>query len=254
MIGHQQHSTSWLSCHELLECVSQGEWNPQPDNKGRIVDWDCGVGRGPSREDVILGYHLDRSRVDTIGVKPACGDPKINEAGTWITRMERATMYRSIPFAPFSKSAVGPDGTEWCVPTTATYEILRLRPGGSDTLRIARSAPRIPVTAAERDSIIAEIDSKGPTGVDFTRIPKEKPAIDRLTVDDQARLWVRRLLGKGVLAFDIFGADGKFIASAQMAGCRTTTWLPFVVRGANVYTVCLDEDDVQFVTRFKIAK
>lgn len=235
-------------------CTSQGEWNPQPDKQGRIIDWDCAPGRGTTREYLVVAYRTDKSRIDTLGIKPPCGDPKLNESSTWITRTERSTMYRTIPFAVWYTTALGPDGTEWCVPTTANYEILRLRPGSSDTLRISRTAARLPVTAADRDSIIAEIESKGPTGLDFSRIPKEKPVIERLTVDDQGRLWVRRTPNKGVVTFDIFGANGRIIASTTMSGCRTSTWLPFVVRRDHIYTVCLDDDDVQFVTRFKVGR
>ncbi len=245
---------AFQSAWTMKFCVSQGEWNPQPDRQGRIIDWDCTPARGSTRENLVLAYRTDKSRVDTIGVMPSCGDRKLSEAGTWVTKMERATFFRAIPFASRPLSALGPDGAEWCVPNSSGYEILRLQPGGGDTLRIVRSAPRLPVSATEKDSIIAGLEEKGPSGLDFSRIPKEKPVIERLTVDDQGRLWVWRTTNKGVLTFDIFGANGRIIATTTMTGCRTATWLPFVVRRDNIYTVCYDADDVQFVTRFKVGR
>lgn len=235
-------------------CWSQGAWSPQPDKQGRIIDWDCAAGPGRERQNLVLAYRTDKSRVDTLGAMPSCAQPGLNEAGTWITRTERSTSYRTIPFAPRSQSVLGPDGETWCVPSSARYEILRLKAMARDTVRIVRSLPRVMVTQVERDSIIADTESKGPTGLDFSRIPKEKPAIDRLTVDDQGRLWVSRTTATGALAHDIFSSNGRIIATAELRGCRTSVWLPFVVRRDNVYTVCLDEDDVQFVTRFRLRR
>ncbi len=235
-------------------CWSQGEWNPQPDNQGRIIDWDCSPGRGTERHDYVVAYRTDKSRVDTLGVRPVCGDRGINEAGTWITRSDRSTTYQGIPFAARAFSVLGPDGASWCVPNSAKYEILRLRPGAADTVRMARQVQRLPVTAAERDSIIAGFEEKGPSGLDFSRIPKDKPVIERLTIDDQARLWVRRATVKETVSFDVYSANGRIMATASMTGCRTSTWLPFVVRRDNIYTVCLDDDDVQYVTRFRVGR
>ena len=235
-------------------CWSQGEWNPQPDSRGRIIDRECSAGRGPERKELVVAYRTDKSGVDTLGVKPACGEAELTEKGMWITKTARSTSYRAIPFAPFPLTALGPDGAMWCVPNSSKYEILRLSPRGADTVRIARAAPRVPVTPAEKDSIIAAFEAKGPSGLDFSRIPKEKPAIDRLTVDDQGRLWVRRTAANGTLAFDVFGTNGRIVATAAMTGCRTTVWQSFVVRRENVYTVCYDEDDVQFVTRFRVGR
>lgn len=244
----------YQSAWTMTFCWSQGEWNPQPDRQGRIIDRDCSAGRGPEGKELVVAYRTDKSRVDTLGVRPACGDPELNEKGTWITKTARSTSYRAIPFAARPLTALGPDGAMWCVPNSSKYEVLRLSPTGADTVRIARAASRVPVTSADKDSIIAGLEEKEPSGLDFSRIPKEKPAIDRLTVDDQGRLWVRRTAGNGTLAFDVFGTNGRIVATAAMTGCRTSVWQPFVVRRENVYTVCYDEDDVQFVTRFRVGR
>lgn len=235
-------------------CMSQGAWTPQSDQKGRILDVDCLVSGGQALKEAVLAYHRDRSRVDTLAFMPACGDATLKESGMWITKSARGTRYQSIPYAARALTALGLDGEVWCVPSSSRYEILRLASAAHDTTRITRSAAPVPVTPAERDSIIDGFESKGPSGLDFSRIPKEKPALDRLTVDDQGRLWVRHTTAKGALAFDIFSTNGRIIATAEMRGCRTSVWQPFVVRGENVYTVCYDEDDVQFITRFRIAR
>ena len=51
-----------------------------------------------------------------------------------------------------------------------------------------RAVAPLPVSSAERDSVIRDIESRGPTGLDFSRIPATKPAILRMTVDDKRSL------------------------------------------------------------------
>ena len=235
-------------------CTSQGMWAPRAGRAGSILDWDCAISGGRATKNVVVAYRTDMTRVDTLADYPSCSAEGLNEAGTWVTKMERGTRYRSIPWAPGGPAVLGADGEVWCAPNSSRYEILRLQAGARDTARISRSVPRVPVTSAERDSVIAQIESKGPTGLDFSRLPKEKPAIDRLTVDDQGRLWVRHTNAKGAIAFDVYSSAGRIIATAELGVYNSSVYQPFVVRGDNVYTVVLDADDVQHVVRFRITR
>lgn len=102
--------------------------------------------------------------------------------------------------------------------------------------------------------MIAIYEDKGPSGLDFSRIPKVKPAIDRLTIDDQDRLWIRHTNAKGGIEFDIYSSNGRIIATAELGVLKSSIYTPFIVRGDNIYAVVLDDDDVQHVVRFKIAR
>lgn len=237
-------------------CWSQGAWHPHVDREGRVVDYDCVVpaGGGRSVGYAVVAYRGDQSGVDTLSTRPECGSRELSEAGTWITRSEKATMYRSIPFAPFPLTTLGPAGESWCAPNSSRYEVMRLIAGAKDTLRISRALAPVAVTRVERDSIIASMEEKGPTGLDFSRIPRTKPAIERITVDDQGRPWIRRSNAKGEVSFDIYSASGQLIATAELGKHRSPAFLPFVIRGDNVYTVVFDEDDVQHVVRFTIER
>ena len=237
-------------------CWSQGSWHPQVDSKGRIVDYDCVVpsGGGRSVGYAVVAYRADMSGVDTLSARPECGTRELSEAGTWITRSEKSTMYRSIPFAPFPLPALGPDGETWCAPNSARYEVVRVVAGAKDTVRISRAIAAVPVTKAERDSVIAGFEEKGPLGLDFGRIPRNKPAIERITVDDQGRPWVRRTNAQGVIEFDVYSNVGQPVATVMLGRFRSPAHFPFVVRGDNVYMVVLDEDDVQHVVRFHIER
>ncbi|MBA3853711.1 MAG: hypothetical protein C0503_04795 [Gemmatimonas sp.] len=229
-------------------CWSQGTWAPLVKPEG-IVDYDCVP--GVSRAYRIVGYRTDKSGVDSIAMYAECGDPALNESATWITRSERSTSYRQIPYAPRVVRSFDATGATWCAPNTGRYELLRIGVGG-DTVRVALDFPPLPVTAAERDSVIQTIESRGPTGLDFSRIPANKPAILRMTVDDQNRLWVRRDKAEGGILFDIIRPDGTHEATVSLDGVRTTTRSPFVVRGDVVLLVVVDEDDVPQVGRFVI--
>ena len=175
-------------------CWSQGVWHPQPNRQGRIVDYDCVVppGGGRSMGYAVVGYRTDASGVDTLSSRPECGTRELSDAGTWVTRSEKATMYRSIPWAPFPIGALGPSGETWCAPNSSRYEISRIGGASKDTVRVTRPITTVPVTRAERDSVIASMEAKGPSGLDFSRIPRTKPAIERIIIDDQGRPWVGR--------------------------------------------------------------
>ena len=237
-------------------CWSQGIWFPQVDASHRIVDFDCVVppGGGRALGYAVVAYRGDQSGVDTLWTRPECGTRELSEAGTWITRSEKSTMYRSIPFAPFPIGALGPSGETWCAPNSSRYEIMRLLPGAKDTVRITRNVPVVPVTRGERDSIIATFEEKGPSGLDFDRIPRAKPAIETIRVDDQGRPWVRRADASGKTSFDVYSAGGQLLATVDFGAYRNPPFMPFVVRGNMIYAVVLDEDDVQHVVRLEIMR
>ena len=233
-------------------CSSQGTWSPLVTGE-RIVDVDC----IPSAEDdaeVVLAYRSDRSGVDTLGRRAACGSLAQHEAATWITPLEGGgTRYRPIPWAPRPVVAIDGTGATWCAASSGQYVLLRVGRDG-DTVRVARDVSTVPVAVAERDSVIADIESRGPTGVDFSRLPSVKPMIERLTVDDQNRLWVRRDLAADTIAFDVITADGTLEATVMLRGVRTSSWSPFVVRGDVVLLVIVDADGVPQVGRFVIER
>lgn len=235
-------------------CSSQGTWNPQMEAGGRIIDFDCVVPQGGGRAlgFAVVAYRPDLSGVDTLGTRPECGTRELSEAAMWVQRSEKRTMQVSIPFSPMPVSVLGPNGETWCAPNSSRYEIMRVVAGAKDTVRISRTVATVPVTRAERDSIIARYDEKGPSGFDFDRIPRTKPVIGRIYVDDQGRPWVRRTNAQGVIEFDVYSTSGQPVATVMLGKYRTS--FPFAIRGDNVYMVVLDDDDVQHVARFQIER
>ena len=235
-------------------CSSPGPWNPQMDRRGRLLDVDCMVKDGRGQGYAILGYHLDRSRIDTIADMPACGTRDLAEAATFIIKQGTRTTYRSIPYAPRNLTALGPSGEVWCVANSANYSITRIVPGSRDTIRASRRVSPNPVTAAERDTLIVQFGASNPGGLEMSRIPKVKPAIDRIVVDEDGRLWVMRSTANGAHELDVIDASGRVVATMSLGKISTSGYTPFTVNGDNIYLVLTDEDDVPFVGRFRITR
>jgi hypothetical protein len=239
-------------------CYSQGLWYAQFDRSGRAVDGDCVVENGRGGRMALMAYH-DGGRIDTLGIVPDCGDRALSQAGAWVTQTMRdgkvvGTQFRTIPWSPARLNTWSANADIYCVPNSSKYEILKFRLGGKDTARITRSAPLVPVTAFEKDSVIKQMEEKGPTGLDYSRIPATKPAIDRLGVDDRGRLWVRRTNARKEIEFDIFGADGKLSATANLGVVNSAIYHPFAFRGDHIYLVVLDSDDIQYVVRYRLTR
>lgn len=242
----------FLTAHSSYFCWSQGVWMPRV-SEGRLVDYDCRPRAGGVDYFVIAYRTAGAFGVDTLGPRAECGTRELAEAATWITPRENGMMFRQIPFAPRGVGAIGPSGETWCAPNSAEYALLRLGPAG-DTLRVTRAVTALPVTQAERDSVIAGIEAQGPTGVDFSRIPATKPVIDRVSVDDEGRAWVQRSDAEGNVLLDVFGADGAFLATARLGRVATGIRMPFVVHGDDVYLTVLDENDVPQIARYRITR
>lgn len=212
--GEGVYETSWRARF----CTSQGSWAPKLDRAGRIIDEDCIIKENRAAGYAVLAYHTDMSRVDTIADKPECGSKELSEAATWISKTARGTSYRQIPWAPRGTAIVTQDADYWCALNSSRYELVRLKPGAKDTARITRAVPSVPVTSIERDSVIASTEAKG--GVEF----------------------------------DIYGTDGRIVATAALGVVNNPSWLPFVVRGDNIYTIVVDQDDIPHLARFKIGR
>ncbi|MFN0099133.1 MAG: hypothetical protein ACKVS7_10695 [Gemmatimonadaceae bacterium] len=240
------------SAWPLSHCSSQGMWDPKEDDAGRLLDVDCVVKAGSADGDHVLAYRRDLSRVDTLYEMLECGTRELGEAAMWISRTRNGTSYIGIPFAPRADWSLDGNGMLWCVPNSARYEVLRLLPGATDTLRVVRDLPAVPVTESERADAIADVEERGPTGVDFSRIPAIKPVIARIIVDDTRRLWVRRSSADGTTMFDVYAPDGTLVAEVHGGKAKFSTFAPFTVRGEAVYTVITDENDVPTVVRYRI--
>jgi len=123
-----------------------------------------------------------------------------------------------------------------------------------DTLRaIEREYEPVPVTSADRDAMIAEYELPQGAKVDWSRIPDQKPAFDKIDVDDQGNLWIRVPKGYGdpTTSFDIFDGDGRFLGTLT-TDYNVSLFMPVLVVREHLYFVHTDELDVPYVVRLRI--
>ena len=82
-----------------------------------------------------------------------------------------------------------------------------------------------------------------------TVMPRSKPVVQQITIDEQANVWVQRSSELGTV-FDVFTREGEFVARFEGL---FTPW-PFfhpVVRGGRLATVLSDSLDVHTVLVLK---
>lgn len=231
-------------------------WDGVVDRAGNMADPTCVVAGGRGQGEWAIRYSTTSPKVDTVAIA-RCGPEGAGAAATYQVKIPNGMRMFAIPFAPRPAGTLGIEDDRWCAPSSGKYEIFRVRLGKGDTLaRATRDVAPLPVSSAERDSAIKEIEKGavgGPLGLDYGKIPRTKPIISALTVDDQGRLWVRRTTAKGTWEFDIFSTNGRIIAVAELAA-RMQSFGRVTIRGENLYAVVLDQDDVPVVARFRIAR
>ena len=149
-----------------------------------------------------------------------------------------------IPFVSAPVTTWDPRGFFWCAMSGA-YDIVQLRAGRGDTvLRITRQAPPIPVTAAERDAAVARVketfkDFPG-VNLDFSRIPRVKPLLQSLHIDDGGYLWAGRTTADTTAsAFDVFDRSGTHIATVEARFAPVRYFRP-TIRGDHFYAMVRD--------------
>jgi len=148
---------------------------------------------------------------------------------------------------------VDPEGGMWRTNTHA-YRIARLDERGDTVLVIASDTRPPPLTARDRSEYVESVVERSP---DERRVaeeiaalmPETKPVIAGLTVDDQGRLWVRRVGSSDTSPqFDIFERDGTYRGSVELA-FQPAAYTTIRIRYDRLYTVVRDSLDVPFVVR-----
>lgn len=195
--------------------------------------------------------------LDTVPL-PTCGRERRPEDRVFQARTESRGRVAQIPFVPEPRTAWDSRGFLWCTPSDV-YDVVRIRLGRGDTAqRIERTVEPPPVSGAERDEAIARIretfrDFPG-VQLDFSKIPRVKPVIDAIHVDDAGRLWVRRSGTDSLrVAYDVFDAAGRLTATVD-GRMRLRGAMAPIVKGDAFYAMVLDEDDVQYVVRARIRR
>lgn len=156
-----------------------------------------------------------------------------------------------IPFQAGERILVNPSGGFWRA-NSAAYRIARTDEGGDTLVVIEAGLPVIPVTDEDRSAYVEGIveyepEVRGHAEEVASILPDVKPILGVMFVDDEGRLWVRRVTAADAPAFyDLFSEDGDYLGSVRFGfNPGAGIW----VQHGNLYTWVVDELGVPFVVR-----
>ena len=160
-----------------------------------------------------------------------------------------------VPFVHQPSWQMDPRGFFWVEPGDG-YRLVALSAERHDTLRIVeREHTPVPVTREEVDEAMERFETGQLAGsgadMDRSRIPDHHPPIQRYRTDDVGRLWVRRPLGGGRYAWDVFDAEGIYLGEVTSDVDPADMTVRAITADA-VYAVVRDELGVPYVVRLAI--
>lgn len=214
--------------------------------------WVTSEGGATSRfRRALERYDADFQLRDTI--QP----PRPPDRGDWsfVVRSEGGSLRAGIPFTPAFNWRLHRSGTLWAL-DAADYHLFRLDPSG-DTLRsITRGFEPYPVTEADIEAAIAQLDWFVAQGgeVERDRIPSTKPPALTFFFDDRDNIYVVRVttLEDEWRLLDVFDAEGRYLGEIRLP-FRIRRPYP-IVRGSTMWAVTTDELDVPYIVRARIVR
>lgn len=221
-------------------------WPGRFDRQGKL--WDVAQGAGP------LGASPALVRMDpATGMMQRMALPAFTPP-QFTTSRGTINVAAPVPFSPGLVWTLDGDGRVWSG-VTDRYR-LRLHQPAGDTLRVVeRVAAPVAVSAAERDSVPAQLRWFTDQGgrIDLSRVPRQKPAFLSIRTDDRGWLWVRPSLpaAQTDAAFDVFDPEGRYQGRVLLP-VQHMDEMPLVIRGDRIYAVVLADAGYPQVVRFRI--
>ncbi len=229
-------------------------WDGAMGADGRI--FESSITYDEARRPVVRVYDTTMTQIDSLPLPEPPGPVPADPPGVfrWEAPGGRARGFIQVPYYPTGSRVIDPAGAFWSTePGNAVYRIKRWVPGGDTTMVIETRRPPVPVTGAERDSVIEGIRKTlrqwGVGDQDWSKIPSVKPAVTWMFLAEDGRLWVETpSRNAGVRTFDVYGADGRYAGTAA-ASLAFHPFISPVVRGDQLWAVVTDELGVAYVVR-----
>lgn len=242
---------SVLTHHTAISSGYGYRWDAAVDGQGRLIEIMT-VRRGEEFTRALVRHAADFSGADTLELPTTCSDLPPPKAG-----IRGRNGFVSFPLEPRVVATLAEDGAFWCA-NTDEYRLRRFTPGRSAHDReLVRTVPRVPVPAAERDSLIrgteAFLERIGGAVEPWDKgsVRRDRGALLGFEGDDQGRLWVMRELAGGRFEFDVWDAAGRHVATLPVTTRRE--YMPlFRVRGDRLVIVTPDEDDLPTIFVYRI--
>ena len=179
-----------------------------------------------------------------------------------------ATLLQPAPFSPHRWWTFGPGLNIWWSDGTelgGRYELREIDLETGRTLRrVLRQYEPVPISEDVRLAAVqAELEgvrhdhnmpgAERPPPEAMSVVPRVYPPFERFYRSREGTLWVRRMLGDGVVGFDVFDGEGRYLGQpelpAGLANIRVQR-----VDGERMYVIDTDELGVDYVVRLEILR
>jgi hypothetical protein len=237
-------------------------WEGMRDREGRF--WMAAPQRDAPMTRPEEGLNESEARVYMKSIHPETGAPDSVYVGRTTSRSFVVAMagggqaFFPVPFDSRRAMGLDPEGGFWRS-QGEEYRITRLDARGDTVLVIEAAVPRLPVTASDRERVVAAMTEQGPEMERPAReivalAPDRKPALDQLLVDEEGRLWVRRVREEGAPPlYDLFDGEGRYLGLLETGFHPHPYWVP-TVRGGHAYFLVPGELEVPTVVRAPIPR
>ena len=219
-------------------------WSGWFDDAGRLID---------------ISYERpepDSDELNVFALIRVAADGEIVDTAAVLAHRVPITSRRTM--APFGhRLRWGPDrpASTWLF-NTAEYAIARMSLGGDTSLVFTLDAEPAPVTASERDSVLALWGSPQ-ARLQPEDIPPAKPVLLRVFSGDAGYVYVLpHLQGRAPgSVLDVFTDDGSYVGRLDTPPILAVPGTPIpLVRDGHLYAVARDDLGVEHVVRYRITR
>ncbi len=248
-----------IDSHRSGTRVSDYRWSGWVDAQGRVHERLPQL--DPAGPEQWKRRTPDLAGADTITVPPCVtGNPaarRRREHFDLAVPGGRASV--PVPFAAAEvATALAPHGAQRWDGDAASGVLTAYPISACDTLAVIRlSGRRIPVPADERDRAVAGIrewiQAAKADLPDLSVIPREYPMFETVHTDAAGGVWVSRRRSDGDRTWEVFSSAGRPLAQVPVPAALVRH-RPFVILADRLIGFTRDEDDVMYLTSWRIAK
>lgn len=90
------------------------------------------------------------------------------------------------------------------------------------------------------------------TDIDWREFPRHYPAFESIHVSATGEVWVRRTLERGLVGFDVFAPDGRYLGQPLVPPSLGTMEIQVITENG-IYAIDTDDDGIEYVVRFDVS-
>ena len=179
-----------------------------------------------------------------------------------------ATLTTPAPFTPLRWSTLGHGFDIWWsdgYDLGGRYEVLQIDFESGRTLRrILQQYEPVAISEAVRVvGVQAELErvrhdhripgAQHPPPEAMDAVPRVYPPFESFHLSRDGSLWVRRILGDGVVGFDVFDSEGRYLGQPEVPAGLVNMSVQLIT-GDRMYVLDSDEMGVDYVVRLEIVR